>query len=71
LLSDLSKGTTNARGYNQAARNVACMAEAVARSGRRIEAFDQLGFYVIAPTPSRRRPTQRLTTATIAFRRGG
>jgi len=33
LYSRLSGGTTRAPGYNQAARNIACMAEVVKRSG--------------------------------------
>jgi hypothetical protein len=49
MFSNLSSGTTNAPGYNQAARNVACMAEAIARSGRFLSDFKSVGFFVIAP----------------------
>lgn len=65
LLSDLSKGTRNAPAYDQAARNVACMAEAVARAGLPLEAMVGLGFYVIAPERSRRRPSQRLLDTAV------
>jgi hypothetical protein len=49
MFSNLSAGTKNAPAYNQAARNVACMAEAVARTGRQLTEFDSLGFFVVAP----------------------
>jgi hypothetical protein len=57
MFSSLSSGTKNAPGYNQAARNVACMAEALARAGRTPESFSSLGFYVAAPVASKRRPS--------------
>ena len=56
MFSNLSSGTRNAPAYNQAARNVACMAYALARAGRRPESFSSLGFYVVAPMISKRRP---------------
>jgi len=56
MFSNLSSGTKNAPTYNQAARNVACMAQALARIGRRPESFSSLGFYVAAPMASKRRP---------------
>ncbi len=56
MFSNLSSGTKNAPTYNQAARNVACMAHALARIGRRPESFASLGFFVAAPMASKRRP---------------
>ena len=49
MFSKLSPGVTNASYYNQAARNVACMAEAARCAGARPEQLDILGFYVVAP----------------------
>jgi hypothetical protein len=49
MFSGLSTGTTRAKGYDQAARNVACLAEAVRMSKRPPEAFRSLGFWVLAP----------------------
>ncbi len=49
LGSGLSKGVTNAPGYDQAARNVACMAEMLERAGADPGAMESLGFYVVAP----------------------
>ena len=49
MFSNLSAGTKNAPNYNQAARNVACMAEAIAKSGRTLSEFASVGFYVLAP----------------------
>jgi hypothetical protein len=54
MFSNLSTGTTNATEYDQAARNVACMARAVSRSGRHIDDFEQIGFFVLAPELKRR-----------------
>jgi len=47
--SPLSKGTSNARYFDQAARNVACMAEVIARAGKEPSNFDRLEFIVLAP----------------------
>jgi hypothetical protein len=47
--SPLSKGTSNAKYFDQAARNVACMAEVIARAGRKPSSFDRLDFVVLAP----------------------
>lgn len=55
MFSNLSAGTKNAPTYNQAARNVACMAEAIFHSGRTVGEFDDLGFFILAPAPKRRR----------------
>jgi hypothetical protein len=49
LYSGLSKGVTHAKYYDQAARNVACMAEVLSRADRKPKSFTQLGFYVLAP----------------------
>ena len=51
LRSALARGTRNAREYGQAARNVACMAEAMALapSPASPERMTALGFYVVAP----------------------
>ena len=61
MYSPLSKGTSNCPYYNQAARNVACMAEVIRRNSeevsskqseeiitKQLESLD-LAFYVIAP----------------------
>ena len=47
--SPLSKGTSNASYFDQAARNVACMAEVIARAGKEPSGFDRLEFVVLAP----------------------
>jgi len=49
MFSNLSSGTKNAPGYDQAARNVACMADAIAWSGIPLSAFKSVGFFVVAP----------------------
>ena len=49
MFSSLSSGVTNARYYDQAARNVACIAETLRRGDRRPEEFRRLGFYLVAP----------------------
>ena len=49
LYSGLSKGVTHAKYYDQAARNVACIAEVLKRAGCRPNSFTKLGFYVLAP----------------------
>jgi len=47
--SPLSAGTSNAKYFDQAARNVACMAEVVARSGASLSDISRLDFVVLAP----------------------
>lgn len=47
--SRLSVGTTHAPDFDQAARNVACMAHALSKADASIEDFDRLGFFVVAP----------------------
>lgn len=49
MFSKLSPGVTNASYYNQAARNVACMAEVTRPTKIRPSEFGGLGFYVMAP----------------------
>jgi len=48
MMSGLSAGTTRAKSYNQAARNVACLAEALARSGADVATI-RAGFVLLAP----------------------
>jgi len=47
--SPLSKGTSNAKYFDQAARNVACMAEVIARANLSPSSFSRLDFIVLAP----------------------
>lgn len=49
MFSALSSGVKNAPFFNQAARNVACMAEVLHRAGISPDQFTSIGFYVIAP----------------------
>jgi hypothetical protein len=49
MFSRLSSGVSHARYYDQAARNVACMAEVLHRAGRDASSMKQLGFFVVAP----------------------
>lgn len=49
MFSKLSAGVTNARYYDQAARNVACIAEILSRARVDSRSVASLGFYVIAP----------------------
>jgi len=49
MASALSPGVKNAAFYDQAARNVACIAEVVRRAQRKPDEMRQLAFYVIAP----------------------
>jgi len=49
MFSKLSAGVKNAIYFNQAARNVACVAEVLKRAGRAATEFAALGFYVVAP----------------------
>ncbi len=49
MFSKLSSGVTNARYFNQAARNVACMAEIANRAGIAPTSFEDIAFYVVAP----------------------
>ena len=47
--SPLSSGTRNAPGYDQAARNTACLAHLIERARRAPDALSHLAFCVIAP----------------------
>jgi hypothetical protein len=47
--SPLSAGTSNARYFDQAARNIACMAEVMARAGMTLSRLERLDFIVLAP----------------------
>ena len=49
LYSGLSKGVKHANYYDQAARNVACMAEVLRIADCKPKSFSQIGFYVLAP----------------------
>lgn len=49
MFSGLSSGVSNARYYDQAARNVACMAEVLNRASRNPTSMTDTGFYVLAP----------------------
>lgn len=49
LGSGLSLGTTNAASFDQAARNVACMANMIGEKHVPVTRLARLGFYVIAP----------------------
>lgn len=48
----LSTGTTNAPGYDQAARNVACMAKVMGRASINPASLSRLAFIVLAPQDS-------------------
>jgi len=49
MFSKLSSGVKNASYFNQAARNVACIAEVIRRAQIPPSKFANIGFYVIAP----------------------
>ena len=49
MFSGLSKGTTHAPTYNQAARNVACMVELLRRAKRDPSNISSKAFFVLAP----------------------
>lgn len=49
LFSGLSKGVANAKYFDQAARNVGCIAEVLKRADCNPDTFSHLGFYVLAP----------------------
>ena len=51
MFSSLSKGVTHAGYYDQAARNVACMAEVLHRAERHPSKLTKFGFYLLAPSP--------------------
>ncbi len=49
MFSKLSPGVTNASYYNQAARNVACIAKVLAEAKLSLTNMSVLGFFVTAP----------------------
>lgn len=49
MFSKLSSGVTNAKYFNQAARNVACIAEIAKRANIPSSSFKDIAFYVVAP----------------------
>lgn len=49
IFSRLSKSTTNAPYFDQAARNIACIAEVLNRANRTPDQLHHIGFYVLAP----------------------
>lgn len=49
LFSDLSKDVTNAPGFDQAARTVACIAEVLHRANIEPEAMSSIGYFLLAP----------------------
>jgi hypothetical protein len=49
MFSPLSAGTKRAVGYDQAARNVACLAWTVQKANRPVQSFRSLAFWVLAP----------------------
>ncbi len=49
MYSGLSSGTTRAKNFDQAARNVACIAHMLSESKLHPEVFSNLAFFVIAP----------------------
>ncbi len=49
MMSRLSRGTTRAPDYDQAARNVACMAWTLHEAGVHPRDLDSTGFFVVAP----------------------
>lgn len=49
MFSKLSPSVKNAKYYNQAARNVACMAETLNRARINPDSLKSIGFYVLAP----------------------
>ena len=55
--SPLSSGITNAKYYDQAARSVACIAEAISLSGANLGEIDQIGFFILAPEASIKKGT--------------
>ncbi len=49
MFSKLTPHVSNAGYFDQAARNVACLAEVLHRAGRHPEQLGSLGFFVLAP----------------------
>lgn len=51
MFSKLSAGVSHAKYFDQAARNVACVAEVMRKANLHPSEMDFLGFYVLAPEP--------------------
>jgi hypothetical protein len=49
MYAPLSRGTKNAKFYDQAARTVACMTAALERVHKSVSDFESIGYYVMAP----------------------
>lgn len=63
MFSKLSPHVTHAQNYDQAARNVACMAQVLAQAGRPPAQLAKLSFYVVAPAEQiKREPSFRKWT---------
>ena len=65
LSSKLSTGTTNARGYDQAARSVGCLAHIASKAELNPNDFSCYGFYVIVPCKRKSDFTAQTTKASI------
>lgn len=67
IYSPLSQGTRNAPSYDQAARNVACIAEMLSRASRLPSHLSSVAFLVLAPEDQTRDPaiTDRLKKDSI------
>lgn len=65
MYSPLSKGVKAARWYDQAARNVACMAQTLALSNTKPSDLKQISFSVIAPEEQHRFFSNELSPASI------
>jgi hypothetical protein len=66
LLSNLSAGTTNALTYNQAARNIACMAETIRQGHMTVADFESVGFFVVAPKDQLEKKARRNSQAYLS-----
>lgn len=66
MFSTLSSRTTNALGYNQAARSIACMAETIRRSDMDVGDLESVGFFVVAPEEKLQREGKRSLKSYLA-----
>ena len=69
MFSNLSSGIANAREYNQAARNVACMASTIKQSGISLGNLESVGFFVVAPSLERRKERNSNTNLELRLQR--
>jgi len=65
MFSKLSSGVKHATYFDQAARNVACMAEVLRRTNHSPSEFTSLGFYVLAPQAQQGVFTENLSRDSI------